>query len=307
MTLASPRNRRFHCIRLLTSTLSALVLLGMGIPLQAAVTAGGIAIVGYTDNLSEDTFSIVALETIASGTTIYFTDNGWNVADGQFRGASASDGNGNETLIKLTFTSSVPPGTLMKSGADGAGYAWDTTSTITGSAPSEYYSYLLLAHSGAGEQIYAFEADNDPPLFNPSNHIFVLDMGDESNGGGFEDATSPNTGNLAPGLSLLGNTAVELPDPFAGDDLFDYHNGSFALYMLAPDVFTLNLFGGTKEQWLAAITDTGNWYQYDGTGIFDPSAENSLSTFNVVAVPEPSRALLLMNGIALLAFRRRRC
>lgn len=276
----------------------------MGTQIQAAVTAGGIAIVGYTDNLSDDTFSVVALETIASGTTIYFTDNGWNTADGQFRGASALDGNGNETLIKLTFTSSVLSGTIMKSGTDGAGYAWDTTSTITGT--SDVYSHLALAQSGAGEQIYAFEADNDPPLFNPSNHIFVLDMGDESNGGGFEDAISSNTGNVPPGLSLLGNTAVELPDPFAGDDLFDYHNGSFALYMLAPDVFTLNLLGGTKAQWLAAISDPANWYQYDGTGIFDPSAEDSLTTFNVVAVPEPSRVVLLLAGVALSMFRRRR-
>lgn len=307
MAKISPESQgRSNRIQLLRQILAALAVLGCASQADAAVTAGGIAIVGYTDNLSEDTFSIVALEDISPGTTIYFTDNGWNTTDGQFRGATSVDGNGNETLTKLSFTSSIAPGTILKCGVNGAGFAWDTSSTITGT--SDFYSYLALAQSGAGDQIYAFEADNDPPLFNPSNHVFLLDLGDQSNGGGFEDATSSNTGNIPTGLGLGSPdfTAVELPDPAGGDDPADFHNGSFALNMTAPDVFNLNLTGGTKAQWLAAIADTGNWYQYDGTGMFDPSAEDSLFTFNVLGVPEPSRAILLMAGIALSILRRRR-
>lgn len=307
MAQISPESQgRSNRLHFLHRILAALVALGCGIEAEAAVTAGGIAIVGYTDNLSEDTFSIVALEAISPGTTIYFTDNGWNTTDAQFRGATSLDGNGNETLVKLSFTSSVAAGTIMKCGVNGVSFTWDTSSTITGT--SDFYSHLALAQSGAGDQIYAFEADNDPPLFNPSNPIFLLDLGDQSNGGGFEDATSSNTGNVPTGLGpgSPAFTAVELPDPAGGDDAGDFHNGSFALNMTAPDVFNLNLTGGTKAQWLAVIADTGNWYQYDGTGMFDPSAEDSLFTFNVLGVPEPSRAILLMSGIALSILRRRR-
>ena len=79
-----PRATALHRLH---KTLAALALLGAiarpdkG---EAAVTAGGIAVVGYTDNNDgfDDSFSIVALEEIAAGTTIYFTDNGWSVADG---------------------------------------------------------------------------------------------------------------------------------------------------------------------------------------------------------------------------------
>ena len=69
------------------SSIAALAALSIwqGTDTQAAVTAGGIAIIGYTDNSSgsDDTFSIAALEEITIGTTIYFTDNGWNTVDGK--------------------------------------------------------------------------------------------------------------------------------------------------------------------------------------------------------------------------------
>ena len=64
---------------------------------QAAVSAGGIAILGYTDTNTyaplSDTFTIAALEEIVSGTTLYFTNNGWNSFDSApFPGVNATVG-----------------------------------------------------------------------------------------------------------------------------------------------------------------------------------------------------------------------
>lgn len=274
----------------------------------AAVTAGGIAIVGYTDesNSGIDTFSVVALEQINAGTVVYFTDNGWSTADNAFRGSNnTNDGDGPETLIKLTFTSSVAAGTVMRSGFDDTGFEWDAASPIPG-ATTGNFDFLGLASSsiGAGEQIYAFEAAASLPMHNPTNHLFVLDM---SNTGydGFEDASDGGTGNVPPGLSILANTAVSLPDNV--DDSNDFHYGSFALNMLDGDVAALQLAGGTKNQWLSLIADSTNWLKLNFDGINDVDAENQLgSLFNITPVPEPSRLLLIgFGGLGMLMLRRR--
>lgn len=276
---------------------------------QAAVTAGGIAILGFTDNhdVNDDSFSIATLENIAAGTTIYFTDNGWSSVNG-FYGASNTNGNGNEELIKLTFTSNVYGGTILRSGYNTAAATWDITSIIPGASNGDSYYLLNLPSSGAGDQIYAFEAGGDPPLVNPTNHIFLLDLGDVGGNAGFEDVSSPATGNIAPGLSTVANTAVSLPDPASGDDPNDFHNGSFALNMADADVIALNSSGGTKAQWLALIADSANWVRsnYNSLTNNTPDVEAQLSTLNILGAPEPSRALLLALGSCLMVARRRR-
>ncbi len=79
---------------------------GGGKRLEAAVTASSLAIVGYDD--FHDTFSMLALSPLSAGETIYFTNNGWSSTQGKFNGADASQGAGNESLIKLTLTQTSP-------------------------------------------------------------------------------------------------------------------------------------------------------------------------------------------------------
>ncbi len=300
---------------------SALLAVALFLPVStshAAVTAGGIAIIGYTDHSDslgdDDTFSIAALEQIIAGTTVYFTDNGWISADSSFRGATNLDGNGSESLIKLTFTSNVAAGTIMRSGFDGAGFSWQVSGLPTGASVGEY-GYLRLASGGNGDQIYAFEADDlvfpiddtSLPLLYAVNHLYLLDLGDYNNAG-FEDASDSATGNITPGLSEVANTAVTLPDPGSGDDPADFHNGSFALNMLDADVVALNVSGATKEQWLAVIADSANWKRdnYVAVANGDPDAESQLSALNITGVPEPSRAVLIGCAALLVSARRRR-
>lgn len=79
----------------------------------AALVAGDIAIIGYQDNGAPDNFLIATLAPITAGEVIYFTDNGWTGSG--FRGASATDGDGNENLIALTTNDPLPAGTVISS------------------------------------------------------------------------------------------------------------------------------------------------------------------------------------------------
>ena len=291
---------------------------------EAAVTAGGLAIIGFTDNRTNgdplaDTFTMVALEEIAANTVVYFTDNGWIQADNKFRGADAG-GAGSETLLKLTFTSSVAAGTIMRSGIDDSGnFSWDASTLIPGDV-DEYFSLLNLdsnASTGSpvGDQIYIFQASSpNLPLSNVSNAIYLLDLGDFENPG-FEDALTSSQGNILSGLSELDNTAWLLPDVDPDDDPGDFHNGSFALNLGSQPFMDLQAAGGTKAEWLALIANPLHWGQieFHVDDNPDPDLEDDLMNFgfingglNVLGIPEPSRALLIGLAFVGAVLRRRR-
>lgn len=304
-----------YCLRTLSKTLAILgIVVHLGsVNSGAAVSAGGVAIVGYTDTNTyaplSDTFSIAALEEIVAGTVLYFTNNGWSDFNGGFLGATDSSGGGagGENLLKLTFNSNVVAGTLMQAGVDDAAYEWDTFGTILNSSSVDIgnFSLLNLPDDGDGDQIYIFEATPLSPLLNATNHIFMLDTGDNSDSD-FEDAVSTQTGTYTPGLHPDDDTAFIMPDPGFGDDAGDFHNGSFALDMTDPDVALLQLSGGTMAQWLALIVNDENWLKVNFDGVTDPDAEGQLVNLNIIGVPEPSRALLLSLALAIGGLRRRR-
>lgn len=316
----SPRLSRWRSLQALSTVAILSIALASSPPeADAAVIAGGIAILGYTDyNTDSDTFSIAAMENIAAGTVLYFTDNGWDNTFGQFYGQGTNLGqtNGNEGLTKLIFNSNVAAGTVMRSGLDGAGYEWKASVIVNDFIPggsltvSDTFTLLPLNSDASigdgGDQISVFEAPAFQPLTSgPKNFIFLFDKGD-FHSPGFEDVNSDNTGQLHTGLSVAAKTAVEFPDLVAGDDAGDFHNGSFALNMGDPDVIALQFTGGTKSQWLNLVTDHTNWlkinYEDDNGG----DAEQFLSALNFTIVPEPSRAVLLVLGLAAGVFRRTR-
>lgn len=292
---------------------------------RAVVSVGGFAVVGFTDHdsillpdlsTSGDTFSIAAMETISAGTVVYFTDSGW-MSSGMYRGATTENGAGLEGLIKLTISSTVQAGTILRSGFNSAGVTWDYSSLVPGadgSSSADYFSLLPINQSGIGEQIYGFQSSSTNfPMVSPSNHIFSFDIGDFLNPG-FETAIDDATGLRAPGTSLGDNSAIAFPDPANGDDPADFHYGSFALNMSDPDVVALNTAGGSKAQWLAIIANPDNWRRFNiedlgegsGDDYNDGDAEKLLSSLSFGAVPEPSRVVLLLSGLILAAHGRRR-
>ncbi len=243
---------------------------------QAGLIAGDIAIIGRINNGSPDSFAFVTLADIAAGETVYFTDNGWTGT--QFRGSSATDGDGNENLLKWTANNAVTAGTIIGSLSSSPDWTFTNSGSIPGTTSG---SFGNLALAGSGDQIYAFQGPTSNPLFNPSQHVFVFD---DTNA--FENASDSNTGNITPGLTL-GTTALT----------FNFASSGFAA--LKATALTGSL---TKDQWLAVFADASNWQ----TG-----ASGTLPSGSISVTPVPVPAALPLFGSALVALgalhhRRRR-
>jgi hypothetical protein len=262
---------------------------GGGKRLEAAVTASSLAIVGYDD--FQDSFTMVTLAPMSAGETIYFTNNGWSSTQGKFNGSDASQGAGNESLIKLTLTQNVAKGSVIYSGADDAGWQWTKSGVIPGQiGGAAVFSDLALDWDS--DQIYAFQGSASNPLLNPTDFIYALHFG-SIDYPFFSDSEDTLTGDIPPGLSLGAKNAFAHTNlTFHGDA--DGNHSAWGLNPSAPAVAALQLSGGTKAQWLAVIADSSNWTE----------GQPSLSAFNVT--PEPSRSLLVLLGLQACLIRRKR-
>ena len=235
-----------------------------------ALIAGDVAIVGFqASGVTTDSVSFVTFVDLAPGTVLYFTDNGWTGT--AFRGVSATDGDGNENLMRFTVVNTIVAGTIIGSKTSSADYAW-TLSGLIGPGTS---AYAQLSLSSTGEQVTILESTNlANPIFSDFTALYNFD-----NTSAYEAATSSATGSLAPGL-VQGYSAVLLTN------------------VANSAVFNVNtLTSGTKAEWLAAIGAEANWTF--GTGTADAG-----SGFIVVA-PAPG-ALALLGCAGLVGSRRRR-
>ena len=262
---------------------------GGGKRLEAAVTASSLAIVGYDD--FHDSFTMVTLAPMSAGETIYFTNNGWSSTQGKFNGSDASQGAGNESLIKLTLTQNVAKGSVIYSGASDPAWQWTKSGVIPGQiGGAAVFSDLALDWDS--DQIYAFQGSTSNPLLNPTSFIYALHFG-SIDYPFFSDSEDTLTGDIPPGLSLEAKNAFAHTNlTFHGDA--DGNHSAWGLNPSAPAVAALQLSGGTKAQWLEVIADSSNWAE----------GQPSLSSFNVA--PEPSRSLLALWGLQMCLNRRKR-
>ena len=235
-----------------------------------ALIAGDVAIVGFqASGVTTDSVSFVALVDLAPGTVLYFTDNGWTGS--AFRGVSATDGDGNENLMRFTVVNTIVAGTIIGSRTTSADYAW-TLSGLVGPGTS---AYAQLSLSSSGEQVTILESTNlANPIFSDFTALYNFD-----NTSTYETATSASTGSLAPGL-VQGTSAVLLTSA-ANSALFNLNT----------------LTSGTQAEWLAAIGNAANWTT--GTGTADAGS----GFINVVPAPG---ALALLACAGMAGSRRRR-
>lgn len=255
------------------TTAIALALMAAAGSASAALTAGDIAFTGYITNGSPDSFSFVNLVDLTAGDVIYFTDNGWTGSG--FRGSSATDGDGNENLIRFTVNSTIAAGTIIRTSATNAAWTWTRSGAIAGATSG---SYLDLALGQGGDQITAFTNSNTSnPLFNTATQT-ALSQIDYT--GAFENAVDSSSGNVLPGLSQAQNTAI----------LFN-NLSTFAQFNTAA------LSAGTKDQWLAAINNAANW-TFNTTG-------TSLTGGSISVIPTPG-SIALVGLAGVVAGRRRR-
>lgn len=208
---------------------------------QINLTAGDVALIGWVDNGSpNDAVALVALADLSPGTTIYFTDNGWDGVSGGYRNTSGpQDGNGNETLMMLSVVTTIPAGRILDTTQVDPAFTWTTSGAVPG-ATSGTFGYLVLTQTG--DQVYAFQHDTGQnPLNTPTQmHLFALD-----DTGIFEDATTTGEGGIPTGLSVAGNTAVTFAQAGSGQDFMGFDTSVLA--------------SGTKADWLAAIADAAHW------------------------------------------------
>lgn len=282
--------------------------------LSAAITAGGLAVVGFTDDNSgaggTDDFVLVATQFIAAGEVIYLTNTGWSSSGGSsdFYAVTAGSESGSQQLVRLTVTSSITPGTLISSAdTSNSAFSWTTSGSITGMGGASYNKLDLVTENEfafpAGDQIYIFQSTDplNPMDVSPAqlSFIYMMDNGEpgapgfDNPSGDYTGANFPNSSDVAQGLHPLDYTAVELRNANNPSGL---HFGSFGLDMSAPEIQDLQDFGGSAEDWLAAIANPDNWVQ----GAL-PSAP-----LNILGVPEPSRVVLLLSAFGVVILRRRR-
>ena len=235
-----------------------------------ALIAGDVAIVGFqASGVTTDSVSFVTFVDLAPGTVLYFTDNGWTGS--AFRGVSATDGDGNENLMRFTVVNTIVAGTIIGSRTTSADYAW-TLSGLVGPGTS---AYAQLSLSSTGEQVTILESTNlANPIFSDFTALYNFD-----NTSTYETATSSSTGSLPTGL-VQGTSAVLLTSA-ANSALFNLNT----------------LASGTQAEWLAAIGNASNWTT--GTGTADAGS----GFINVVPAPG---ALALLACAGMAGSRRRR-
>jgi VCBS repeat-containing protein len=134
--------------------------------MATTLTAGDIALIGYSADTGGKSFSFVLLQAVEAGTTISFTDNGWLAAGGFRTGEGV-----------VTYT------------APAGGAAAGTVVTFTGLTGS-------LNPSTSGDQIIAFQG----PLGASATPLFAIDFAD-GNATYAGDATNSNTSAIPTGLA----------------------------------------------------------------------------------------------------------
>ena len=208
---------------------------------QIQLTPGDVAIIGWIDNGSpSDALAIVALADLPAGATVYFTDNGWDSTTSTFRNTNgATDGDGNEQLLRFSTSALVPAGTIVTTNDVSPNFQWTTTGAIPGATTG---SFAIPVLAQTGDQVYAFQHDTGSnPLNTPiQQHLYALD-----DTGTFEDATSTATGNVPAGLTVAAHTAVSFAQAGSGQNFMAFQTSSLA--------------SGSKAQWLAAIANASNW------------------------------------------------
>jgi len=225
---------------------------------QVNLVAGDVAVIGWNDNGSPlDAFTIVNLADLPAGTTVYFTNNGWT-GNGFHNSTGNADGDGDEQLLEFIANTTIPAGTIISSTDVGSAFTWVTSGAIPGAMSG---SFSPLALSSAGDQIYVFQHSSG---INPLNNAFQLHLFVLDDTGAFEPATNVNTGSIPPGLSTASHTAITFHQNGITQNVMSFHTNVLA--------------SGTKDQWLAAMSDASHWS-------FGSSGALPSGTINVVACP----------------------
>ena len=264
-----------------------------------AITAGGLAVVGFSDDDSgaggEDNFVLLATTDIDVGDVIYFTNTAWTQTPSDFFGVTAGAKSGSQQLLMLTVNETISKGSILSTATtSSSAFTWTSSGAIGGSGPTDFSKLDLL---NTGDQIYIFQSTDTSALPSPTqphyaaepmnvnvstlDFVYLFDSGEPGYDGFNQSFDGYTDGMIPSGLGTGAFTANELTPG-------SFNNGTFGFNMslLTPS--------GSASNWLELIANSSNW------------SSGSMPTVGVSAVPEPSRVMLLGISLGALAFRRRR-
>ncbi len=206
---------------------------------QAPLDAGDLALVGWQDvGAGTPDFSLVFLADADAGSVIYFTNSGINGA--AFRNTQgATDGDGDEQLLKLTLNTPISAGTILSSSSVSASFTWTSSGAIPGAATGSFGNLQL---SATGDQVIAFQHSTGTNPLNTATQKMLYMLDDT---GAYENAIDVHTSVVPPGLSGANHTAVTFFQLGAGQSTMVFN--------------TATLASGTKLDWLTAIANAANW------------------------------------------------
>ncbi len=206
-------------------------------PVSVVLTVGDIAFTSIRTD-APDTFSFVLLKDVTEGTTITFTDNGWN-SDSQTLAS-------NENTAVLTFTGSYPAGTHIVMSDPGSGTQSLVNLVGTSTVPGTTVGRLSGLAAG-GDQILAYQG-TAPTSTDATNWIAGI-----STNAWAANTTNTNTSALPAALGAVGTNNIQLTDTTT-----DIDNGAY----------NLPTFTGTIEQIRASVNNIANWTLDDEPGPF---------------------------------------
>jgi gliding motility-associated-like protein len=236
-----------------------------GFKINAQITTGDIAIIGYNGVNNPAELAIVSLSSISAGQTIYITDRGWHSTDGFATTNTTAEG-----LIAWTITTTIPAGTMIKA------------SITAGSTPSvaglnTYGNTIVTGWSGlvtasGGDNWFIYTGSVSSPSF-----VYAFANWQTNTPGGtasatpWQDAGPVNaTTSYLPPLLATGNFSAA----FTGSTL----HGDFIIY--TGDII------GTKDQLLADLAGTTNWSHSETTpAVLTPGGSGFPGTQPIFQLP----------------------
>ncbi len=218
------------------------------VPPTSSLGLGDIAFTGYSAD-GTDSYSFVLLKSVASGTSITFTENGWFAAGG-FRSG--------ENTHTWTASSNLPVGTEVH---------------VAGNVPSTgSIAGNVLFFSSGGDQIFAYQGAT-PTAGDMSGFLAALQM----NGDWDADATSSST-SAKPAIFTDGDNSNSI-SPEVDNAIYDCSTTT------GPDVASIRAAINTSSNW---ITDNSNNLPCPTCGFTIPVVGGSVSPNLIGGLPSGS-------------------
>ncbi|SMO53414.1 Por secretion system C-terminal sorting domain-containing protein [Saccharicrinis carchari] len=207
----------------------ALLLLPLVQKAQTKLASGDIAFIAINSDEGVDDFSFVLLRNINSGTSIFFTDNGWTAA-GAFNSVYT------ESHITWTAYEKMQAGTVIQ------------IKTYNGNKPALASDGKIsgdkMTVSVAGDQILAYQGNKAEPRFIAAisfNQNINTEPGDNFDGDSYSNSTTAMPPGLAKGVSAI---HIYLPEKYKEGD---------------NSIYNCSVASGDKEELLYAINNVNNW------------------------------------------------